>query len=136
MGAWSHESFGNDTACDWVGDLEEGDDLAPVEAAFDAVLEAGEDDVDANDACIAIAAAEVVARLRGNFGVRDPYSEGVDAWVERVKLEPSADLVDKAISALERILGESSELAELWDEGEGGEEWREAVADLQKRVGS
>jgi Domain of unknown function (DUF4259) len=34
MGAWSHESFGHDGACDWLADLQEGSDLRPIEAAL------------------------------------------------------------------------------------------------------
>ena len=41
MGAWSHEPFGNDTACDWSYELLETEDLSAVEAALDEVLEAG-----------------------------------------------------------------------------------------------
>jgi len=134
MGAWSHESFGNDDAGDFGYELEEADDLAPVEAALDAVLESPDGYVDAGDACQAIAAAEVIARLQGRWGTRDTYSETVDAWVEKMKLEPPAELVDKAVIVLDRIVGEDSELAELWDESEDGESWRAAVDELRGRV--
>ncbi len=134
MGAWSHESFGNDDACDWVGDLVEGDDLVPVEAAFDTVLDIGDDYLEAPEASAAIAAAEAVARLQGNFGTRDAYSESLDEWVQRVALTPSPELSAKAKQAIDRILGDSSELAELWEEsGEAGE-WRAAVQDLRDRI--
>ena len=66
MGAWSHEAFGNDTACDWADGLEEVDDLSLVEAAIDAVVDAPGGDLDASEACEALAAAEVVACLRGH----------------------------------------------------------------------
>lgn len=134
MGAWSHESFGNDDACDWVGDLVEGDDLTPVEAAFDNVLDVGDDYLEAHEASAAIAAAEAVARLQGNFGTRDAYSESLDEWVRRVALTPSPELSAKAKQVLDRILRDSSELAELWEEsGESGE-WRAAVQELRDRI--
>ena len=134
MGAWSHESFGNDDACDWAADLQEGNDLEPVEAALDEVLAVGDDYLEAPPASEAIAAAEVVARLQGRFGVRDAYSEELDEWVARVALQPSPELIDKACRALDRILQEPSELLELWeDSGEPGE-WREAVDELKSRV--
>ena len=47
-------------------------------------------------ACAAIAAAEVIARLLGNWGERNSYTETVDAWVERVRLRPSPELVERA----------------------------------------
>lgn len=136
MGAWSHESFGNDDACDFTYELEEAEDLSPVEAALDVVLESEDGEVDAGDACQAIAAAEVIARLQGRWGLRDTYSEDLDAWVEKVKLVPSAALVDRALRALDMIVAENSELAELWDESEDGDAWRAAVQDLKDRVGA
>ena len=134
MGAWSHESFGNDTACDWAGDLQEGDDLAPVEAALDAVLAAGDDYLESPEACEAIAAAEVVARLQGHFGVRDAYSEGLDEWVARIGVAPSPELASKARRALARILVEPSELMELWEETEDAGAWRAAMNELLSRI--
>jgi hypothetical protein len=134
MGAWSHESFGNDIACDWAADLQEGDDIVPVVAALDAVLDIGDDYLEAPEASEAIAAAEVVARLQGRFGVRDAYSEGLDAWVARVGIAPTPELAAKARRALDRIVTEPSELLELWeDSGEPGE-WHAAVADLKDRI--
>jgi len=38
MGAWSHESFGNDTACDWSYGLLETTDLSVIEATLGAVI--------------------------------------------------------------------------------------------------
>lgn len=134
MGAWSHESFGNDTACDWVGDLQEGDDLAPVEAALDAVLDVGDDYLESPEACEAIAAAEVVARLQGHFGVRDAYSEGLDEWVGRIGIAPSPELASKARRALDRILVEPSELMELWDDSDDAAAWRASVDELRGRI--
>lgn len=134
MGAWSHESFGNDTACDWAGDLQEGDDLAPVEAALDAVLEVGDDYLESPEACEAIAAAEVVARLQGRFGVRDAYSEGLDEWVGRIGIAPTPELASKALRALDRILVEPSELMELWDDSDDAAAWRASVDELRGRI--
>jgi len=68
MGAWSYESFGNDDACDWIAQLEEHNDLGFVESTLDAVLAVGDDYLEAPEACEAIAAAKVVARLRGDAG--------------------------------------------------------------------
>jgi hypothetical protein len=134
MGAWSHESFGNDTACDWAGDLQEGDDLAPVEAALDAVLEVGDDYLESPEACEAIAAAEVVARLQGHFGLRDAYSESLDEWVARVGIVPTPELASKARRALDRILSEPSELLDLWEESDDSGEWRASVNELKGRI--
>ena len=134
MGAWSHESFGNDDACDFGSELEESEDTAQIEAALDAVLSAGSGYLEAPESSVAIAAAEAVARLQGNWGKRDAYSEPVDSWVAAVKLVPPANLVAKAHQSLQRILTEPSELLELWSESEDKGLWVAAVHELKSRI--
>lgn len=134
MGAWSADTFGNDTACDWSADLSEEDDLTFVEETLEDIVE--EDDyLDSDEACEGLAACEVIARLKGNWGVRNSYTEPVDAWVQAHPSRPSAELVALADSAIQRILGDESELRELWEET-GDQEWFEAVKDLRRRVTS
>jgi len=135
MGAWSHEAFGNDDAGDWIAQLEERKDLGLVESTLDAVLAIGDDYLEAPEASEAIAAAEVVARLRGRPGSADAAAEAVDAWVECVKLQVPPALTAKARRALDRILTEPSELMELWDESEDAAAWRASVEDLKARLG-
>ncbi|MFZ6758019.1 DUF4259 domain-containing protein [Undibacterium sp. Ji50W] len=134
MGAWSHESFGNDTACDWLYGLEEEDDPGLIEDTLDTVLSAGDDDVDAGDASEAIAAAEAVARLQGNFGLRDVYSESLDEWVSKAKLKVSKALAEKAVKALDRIVTAPSELKELWEDSNNYKDWLAAVKELRGRI--
>ncbi len=130
MGAWGAGNFDNDTAWDWAHALEEAHDLSLVEEAIGRVLEAG-GYLDAPDAEEAIAAAEVIARLQGNPG---DYAEKVDEWVSENKFAVSAELAKKSHTALERILGADSELAELWGESESFDEWKAAVTDLKARI--
>lgn len=134
MGAWSHESFGNDVAGDWTGPLEGAADLGYVEQTLQTVLDVGDDYLEMDEASEAIAAAEVVARLLGKFGLRDAYSHSVDSWVERTHLVPDHALVTKAIEALDRITSEPSELLELWSESEHADAWLSAVANLRSRI--
>lgn len=136
MGTWSYESFGNDDACDWAAQLVEQNDLSFVESTLDALLAVGDEYLEAPEASEAIAAAEVVARLRGNFGDEDASSKDVNAWVKGVKLQPSSVLLDKACRALDRILTEPSELMELWEESENSGAWYAAVKELKARVGA
>jgi hypothetical protein len=133
MGAWSADTFGNDTACDWAFDLEGVDDLSLVRQAFVAVLDVGSDYLDADIASEGLAACEVIARLKGHWGLRDPYSEPVDKWVERHPTKPPDDLVQAALAVLDRVITPPSELLELWEEADATE-WDAAVADLRKRV--
>lgn len=131
MGAWSHEPFGNDTACDWSYDLLEKKNLSPIEQAIDAVLEEA-DDPDADVGSEALAAIEVLAKLLGRGTQTDSYTEDIDAWVaSAADVKPGAELLQKAQLAIDKILGPDSELQELWEEAEDGELWRASVLQLR-----
>ncbi len=134
MGAWGIGNFDNDTAADWALNLENCNDLSFVEETLQQVLGGEEDFLDADLACEALAAIEVVARLRGNWGERSAYSQPVDTWVEEHKLVVPPLLIDKSIKAIDRILAESSELNELWKETEEYEAWKGQLISLKKRV--
>lgn len=130
MGTWGHGTFENDGASDWVYELEKARDLSVIEAALDAVIGAA-DFLESSDCCNALAAAEVVAALRGKPSAELPPE--VTAWVSGRKAAP-LPLVTKSMSAVVRILGDS-ELKELWAEsGEVGD-WESSVHDLKRRLG-
>jgi hypothetical protein len=133
MGAWGVLAFDNDDAGDWAYGLEEVDDLSLVESAFEVVEGAG-DYLEAPDASNALAACEVIARLQGKPGYANAYTETVDNWVAAHPMKPSANLVARAGSMIDRILGENSELAELWRESDEGDAWVAAVEELRGRV--
>lgn len=134
MGAWGTNSFDNDTANDWAYGLEDADDLSPVHKAIAAVLKTGPAYLDSDEACEAIAACEVIARLKGHWGKRDAYTDKVDNWVQAHSIEPPDALVRQALQAVDRILAPRSELLELWDENGVNEEWHAAMADLRNRI--
>jgi hypothetical protein len=133
MGAWSADAFGNDAACDWSYGLKKVGDLSLVRQAMEAVLNLEEDFLDADTASEALVACEVLARLKGNWGVRNPYTETVDHWVESHKIEPPENLIQTALAAIDRIRSPQSELLDLWEEGDPSE-WQAAVDDLRERV--
>jgi hypothetical protein len=134
MGAWGVSTFDNDAAGDWAVELAGSEDLSFVAETLDRALEAGEDYLDADDACMGLAACELIARLGGHWGTRGPETEAVDSWVEAHPLEPGADLVEKAARHIDRVLMPGSELMDLWEEGKDPEGWRAAVEDLRARV--
>ena len=137
MGAWGTGAFDNDTACDWAGELVESSDLSLIETTLDNVLQAGSGYLEAPEAEEALAAAEVVARLQGNWGVRDVYTAPVDEWVEENNLVPTEDLTQKAIRTIDRILAPPSELLELWEEtGDDLKAWKASLDDLRSRARS
>src|SRR4051794_10074160 len=109
MGAWGELAFDNDTANDWAYGLEEVDDLSLVESALGELEALGNDYVDQDIACNALAACEVLARLRGNAGYKNSYTEKVDGWVALHPLTPSPALLKRARAGVDRILGKDSE---------------------------
>ncbi|WP_332739810.1 DUF4259 domain-containing protein [Hydrogenophaga sp.] len=132
MGAWSHEPFGNDDANDWAYGLDDANDLSLIESALDRALEA-EHYLEAPEASEAVAAVEVLAKLLGRGTQTDSYTEKVDEWVKLISAKPDAALVAKAMLTLERVLGEKSELRELWEES-GEEEWLGSIRSLQSAI--
>jgi hypothetical protein len=133
MGAWGVGTFDNDTACDWAYGLEEADDFTLVRGTLDRVLTVGGDYLDSDTACEGLAACEVIARLKGKWGVRNPYTETVDKWVEGHASLPYEGLVPLASAVIDRVLMKPSELLELWEEGDATD-WKRAVQDLRGRV--
>ena len=133
MGAWGVLAFDNDNANDWAYDLEGTADLSLVESAFDTVEET-DDYLEAPDASNALAACEVLARLNGKPGYKNSYTEKVDEWVAAHPQTPSPALLKRAMAAIDRILGQNSELKELWADGDENGAWRASVEDLRQRL--
>ncbi len=130
MGAWGVLAFDNDEANDWAYGLEELEDLSLVESAFKAVR--GTDEyLESREGSSALAACEVLARLLGNFGYQNSYTEKIDQWVKAHPVKPSPELLDRASCVIARVLEPSSELREEWD---GNSSWLEAVEDLRGRL--
>jgi hypothetical protein len=132
MGAWGVLAFDNDEANDWAYGLDDVKDLSLVESAF-AALEEADGYLDSSDGCIVLAACEVLARLRGNSGYQNAYTEKVDQWVKQHPLKVSPELLSRASRAIDRVLAPNSELRELWDEGDASD-WQKSVEDLRQRL--
>lgn len=129
--AWDHTSFGNDAANDWAYELEQRDDLSLIEETLQTVIETGDDYLGAREAEEAIAAAEVLAWLRGKRSAATAYTEKIESWVESNPLNPPAALLKRAIRVLKRIEREPSEVMEQW---EGKPEWTEWMQQLRARL--
>jgi uncharacterized protein DUF4259 len=137
MGAWAADSFGNDDAMDWVFDLQKSSGLNIVRSAIAGVPDSGEY-IEAPEASVALAAAEVVAALLGRPMAELP--DEVSAWVNAHReLVPDDDLVRSVRQTCVRIGDdlESSELAQLWAEAapDDREAWRAGVRSLRERLG-
>jgi hypothetical protein len=116
MGAWGHGSFENDNALDWVWAFQ-ADGVGAVVPALEHVSQLGEDDyLEAPDASVAIAAAEMVAAARDGDLSRLSFKDGLKAFDAHRLTLIDTHLVELARQAIERILRQS-ELKDLWDEG-------------------
>lgn len=132
MGTWGIKTFDNDGTSDWLWDLEESDDTSILRQA----LEPEETEyLEAPDGEIIIAAAEIINAIRN--GQREGLPENALRWIEDHKGLDVSSLVKKAISMLDRVLAENSELNELWEENEEDyPQWQADVTDLQKKLSS
>jgi hypothetical protein len=134
MGAWGHQVFENDGAMDFAGTVVDGAGVTVLQDAFDQVIGIGDDFLDSSVAEEALMAAEIVARLNGKPGPQSSYFKNVDAWISRQSQKPAPALIDKARHAVKRILGENSEIVELWQDSDQFELWRAGIENLQARL--
>jgi hypothetical protein len=131
MGAWGTGPFDNDDAADFATSL---DHLRPdlrVGAIRDALTNALEqtDYLDRDVGGAAVAAAALVAAQGGN-GLPIDCIHGPKQLIP----ELSSDLRPIAALALARVLGECSELNELWIDSPDGEAWLHMVAQLTEAL--
>ena len=133
MGAWGAGVFENDDACDYVSEVIGDRDLKRLHATLGRVANFGDEYLEAPEASEALAAADIVARLKGNWGQRDAYTAKLDTWVEQSRLSPGTDMIVAARNAVQRVVTEPSELMELWEEGDATE-FRQAVDELASRL--
>lgn len=132
MGAWGEKAFQNDSALDWVADLEE-EGVGALHEILERVADSSHDEyLDVDDASAAIAAAEIVAATVHGQG---RLNHDAQAWLRENDSALGDDEMDLARRAVERVLGPSSELRELWDEGGADNDWRKDVDALLVMLG-
>ncbi|MFE5581440.1 DUF4259 domain-containing protein [Kitasatospora sp. NPDC056531] len=128
MGTWGIGSFDNDTAADFAGGL---DDAAPEARAglLRAALERAARNpeyLDDDEGVAAVAAAALVAaQCPGGAAVDGAY--GPDEPIPPLPVE----LRPLAVAALDRVVAEESELAELWGEAGNGPTCRRGIRALR-----
>ena len=130
MGAWGFNSFENDGAGDLVADLVHGHDLTPVTEALDTVLEKDEY-IEVDEAQRAVAAAEVIAFLRGKPNASTPQS--LRDWLQSHQVALDSAWSDKATQAVNKVYA-ASEMRELWEEVDDFPDWQSAMRDLLHRL--
>ena len=132
-GGWDVGPFDNDDALDWVWELSESNDISVVEEALQSAISTS-GYLEAPTGSIAVAAAEVVAALKGQPRAQLP--DEVTSWVASNQLEVDDQLVKAARQAIVHVKNsESSELAQLWaDSEELLNQWHKDLADLERRL--
>jgi hypothetical protein len=129
VAGWGTGSFENDDAVEWVAHLSA---VAPADLT-QVLLQAADHPgyLEAHDASVAVAAAEVVAALSGSPAAAVPSQ--IVEWTKKNPPVSTTELRAVAIRALERVR-RSSEVKDLWMEADGLNDWTAAIQELQTRL--
>ncbi|OKJ94628.1 hypothetical protein AMK26_33015 [Streptomyces sp. CB03234] len=128
MGTWDIGPFDNDTAADFAHTLDETaeDEREVLVRATLARAVRALDHLEGPEGDEAVAAAALVAaQCPGGEPVCDVYGPEETLPVFAAGLRPLA------VEALDRVVSEASELAELWDETPDGPAWRAVIGRLR-----
>ncbi|GGX69858.1 DUF4259 domain-containing protein [Streptomyces fructofermentans] len=128
MGTWDIGPFDNDTAADFGGDLDDATSEERASMVRGALERAARpaDHLDTPDGERAVAAVALVVAQ---------HSDGEPACSNHGPSKPlpelPAALRTLAVDALDRVVSDASELAELWAEAANGSRWRRDIARLR-----
>ncbi len=131
MGTWEIGPFSNDDAVDLLGSVDDAEPAAALALLRDALTAADNDnylEVDVGQA--AVAAAAIVAAQRPGGPRLDPSTVSA-SLAEGSGLDLPDELARLALVALDRVVGERSELRDLWQDGGGLEEFHATLAPLR-----
>ncbi len=115
MGAWGMGVFDDDTSCEIIEDAIDND------TSIDDLIHKGLSSLsldyleytECHEIIVAGAMVDAVVNGTGYEGV-----ENLDGWLAKQKKEHAIPYQEKLVVALKRVLGEDSELNELWAENE------------------
>jgi hypothetical protein len=129
-GAWGVGSFENDSAMDWVYELEQSKSSSLLNVTFGLVQGDGYLEV---DSCSAVmAAAEIVAAMKSKSYIKLP--KNVKTWAKLNATALNAELVSKAKASIAYCTNQSnSELAQLWQES-SEKEWFNNISELNSKL--
>jgi hypothetical protein len=137
VGTWDVSVFGNDDAADFSFDFDDADTVEAVvpilETALDSVLNT-DDYIDASEGATGLVAAALVVAWDQPEMIGDDAAYAPEPWPRAGEPLPP-HLSAKAASVMDRLLkGESNELAELWNEADGVEEFRAEIMRWRSRL--
>lgn len=128
MGTWDIGPFENDTAADFARTLDEtaADERENLVRATLTRAVRTPDHLDGPEGEEAVAAAALVAaQCPGGEPVSTGYGPGEALPAFTAGLRPLA------VEALDRVVAETSELADLWDEAPDGPKWRQGISRMR-----
>jgi hypothetical protein len=132
MGTWGRGTFDDDTACDWLDELQVAGDL--ISFLKNSITGSPIDEYLEYDSCIAIlGAAEIIAGVLA--GPRSDLHEDALEIIHQLDSDTVRPLARLAAEGVSRVLQKNSELDELWSENE--EEyplWRTSLEELERRL--
>jgi hypothetical protein len=136
MGAWGPLNFENDTALDFVAEVEE-EGIGRIKSAIEVINTIEEDAYLDTDLCAeALAAIEYVATAKDRMA--EDFPEDAEEWLQANKANVLGirGIIAKSQQAIDRIKN-NSELKDLWEESEEDfEEWNKVLDDLNTRISS
>ncbi len=130
MGTWSYYNFDNDAAADFAeGFLEKPNEAGLYEALATAAEEEGQ--LTADDASVALAAAEIVAAMLGH-----PAPELPPGLIQPiVHLDADGEDLRELAEQAVRVVLASSELRAQWAASEDYASWQQQQESLLARLG-
>ncbi|MEU7156811.1 DUF4259 domain-containing protein [Streptomyces chrestomyceticus] len=132
MGTWGMGLFDNDGAADLLDDLvamPQDRRLGALRGVLSSAA-AERDYLEAPEGQMAVVAAALIAAARADGTAPADPARAPDLTVP----EPPRKLAVLAVHALDRVLAPDSELAELWGESDGGQEWLAHLARLRAEL--
>lgn len=132
MGTWSTGVFENDDALDWLQELSDTSSIFVLNVTLQ---EAKAEYLEAPAGARILGACELIAAVMSEPAAGLP--DAARDWVRHQSAADVATMIPSALGAVDRVLGEGSELSELWRENESEyAAWRQCLLDLKTRLAS
>ncbi len=135
MESWGGSVVENETATRWCEEFAADGTLSGIRDALNVAAGRPDDeDLDADEAARALAAAEVVAAAAARVETPEALPAGVLSWASKHPEAGEPEVRALARSAIHRIVGERSELADEWSSAGERRGWQVTIDGLLDRL--
>ena len=135
MGTFGIHTFEDDHCLDWFGDLLDADRPTTFFKECLDLSDIDEDEMEYMPCTGVLCAAVMIDGLLN--GPTDDLPEDVRDWLQQNKKLKVAKLVSDAVSGLDRLLQDGSEMHDLWKENKKlYPKWKKRILDLKNRLES